>query len=76
VPPRGATPPTVVLEVILPVFGLLAFGYGATFTQVRTNMGQPGATPLGGADFYNGRTAIFGTGLATPSGLPQERQGT
>ena len=33
--PRRETPLTIVLDVILPIFGLLAFGYGATtFTRV------------------------------------------
>jgi hypothetical protein len=31
--PRRGTPLTIVFDVILPIFGLLTSGYGATFTR-------------------------------------------
>jgi malonate transporter len=61
-PQRGETPLTVVLDVILPVFGLLAFGYAATFSRV---FGEAAASALASFVFYFAIPVMLFRSMAT-----------
>ena len=63
-PPRRKSPLTIVLDVILPIFGLLAFGYGATFTRV---FGEAAATALASFVFYFAIPVMLFRSMATTS---------
>jgi malonate transporter and related proteins len=67
-PQRGKTPLTIVLDVILPIFGLLAFGYLATFTRV---FGQAAATALASFVFYFAIPVLLFRSMATTA-LPDD----
>ena len=62
------TPLTIVLDVILPVFGLLAFGYAATFTRV---FGEAAASALASFVFYFAIPVLLFRSMATTA-LPDE----
>ena len=62
------TPLTIVLDVILPIFGLLAFGYGATFTRV---FGEAAATALASFVFYFAIPVMLFRSMATAE-LPDQ----
>jgi malonate transporter and related proteins len=56
------TPLTVVLDVVLPIFGLLAFGYAATFTRV---FGEAAASALASFVFYFAIPVLLFRNMAT-----------
>jgi malonate transporter and related proteins len=56
------TPLTIVLDVILPIFGLLAFGYAATFSRV---FGEAAATALASFVFYFAIPVLLFRNMAT-----------
>jgi malonate transporter and related proteins len=66
--PRRETPLPVVLDVILPIFGLLAFGYGATFTRV---FGEAAASALASFVFYFAIPVMLFRSMATAA-LPDQ----
>jgi hypothetical protein len=70
--PRRETPLPVVLDVILPIFGLLAFGYGATFTRV---FGEAAATALASFVFYFAIPVMLFRSMATPVIGPSSTSG-
>jgi hypothetical protein len=56
------TPLSIVLDVILPIFGLLAFGYAATFSRV---FGAAAATALASFVFYFAIPVLLFRNMAT-----------
>lgn len=66
-PRRPETPLTTVLHVILPIFGLLAFGYAATFSRV---FGEAAAAALASFVFYFAIPVLLFRHMAT-SALPE-----
>ena len=66
-PQPGKPPLTIVLDVILPIFGLLAFGYLATFTRV---FGAAAASALASFVFYFAIPVLLFRSMATTA-LPE-----
>jgi hypothetical protein len=66
-PLPGKPPLTIVLDVILPIFGLLAFGYLATFTRV---FGAAAASALASFVFYFAIPVLLFRSMATTA-LPE-----
>jgi malonate transporter and related proteins len=58
----GRTPLAIVLDVILPIFGLLAFGYLATFTRV---FGEAAASALASFVFHFAIPVLLFRSMAT-----------
>jgi malonate transporter len=66
--PRGHEPLRAIIDIVVPIFGLMAFGYGATFTRV---FDAAAASALAGFVFYFAIPVMLFRNMATAA-LPDQ----